>query len=299
MPRGWYGAHEQLVAPARAGRAIWRLLVGLVIVAGVVFALNFLANAVISFVAPRYWRAAIVFTDTPGDAPLSLLILLGRFGSVILGVAVAARVMQQRPLPGLIGPLPMALVQFWQVFRILAVLGVVLLVLPPWDMGAPLQPNLAVSRWLVLLPISLVAVLIQVSAEEILFRGYVQQSLAARFSSPLIWVVLPSALFALGHYMPVEAGENALLIALWAGIFGCLMADLTARAGTLGPAIAVHLFNNVIALLLMSLPGALSGLALYLVPFGMSDTEPMRAWLVVDFAMMLVTWLAARVALRR
>jgi len=49
----------------------------------------------------------------------------------------------------------------------------------------------------------------------------------------------------------------------------------------------------------VSLPGALSGLSLYLVPFEMSETEAMRAWLAVDFATMLVTWLAARLALRR
>lgn len=299
MSRPDYGAHEQLVAPARPYRAFWRLIAGLALIGVVVFALNSATNAVIYALAPDFWRAEIASPDALGDTPLSMLILLGSFGFAILGMAIAARNVQKRAALGLVGPVRQALAQFWRVSRILALLGVVLFVLPPWDMGAPLERNLALSRWLLLLPLSLIAVLIQVAAEEILFRGYIQQALAARFSSPLIWMVLPSALFALGHYLPVEAGENAVAIALWAGLFGCLMADLTARAGTLGPAIAVHLFNNVIALLLVALPGGLSGLALYLVPFGMSDTEQMRAWLVVDFATMLVTWLAARVALRR
>jgi uncharacterized protein len=155
------------------------------------------------------------------------------------------------------------------------------------------------SRWLLLLPLSLLAVLVQVSAEEIVFRGYVQQQLAARFNSPLIWMVLPSALFALGHYLPAEAGENALMVALWAGVFGILMADLTARSGSLGPAIAVHLWNNVSAILIVSLPDDLSGLALYLTPFSMDDAAAIRTWLPVDFALMLVSWLAARLAIRR
>ncbi|MFC6636344.1 CPBP family intramembrane glutamic endopeptidase [Sulfitobacter sediminilitoris] len=142
-------------------------------------------------------------------------------------------------------------------------------------------------------------VLVQVSAEEIVFRGYVQQQLAARFKSPMIWMVLPSVLFALGHYLPDTAGENALIIAIWAGVFGILMADLTARSGSLGPAIAVHFWNNVSAMLIVSLPDELSGLALYLSPFSMEDTEALQAWLPVDFAMMFVLWLAARVAIRR
>ena len=90
-----------------------------------------------------------------------------------------------------------------------------------------------------------------------------------------------------------------MLIALWAGMFGLLMADLTARAGTLGPAIAVHLANNASALLLVSLPDSLNGLALYVTPIPMSDTELLRIWMPVDFAMFIVFWLAARLAIRR
>ena len=153
--------------------------------------------------------------------------------------------------------------------------------------------------WALLLPLSLIAVLVQVSSEEILFRGYIQQALAARFSSPLVWMILPAALFAMGHYLPEEAGANAVPIALWAGAFSVLMADLTARAGTLGPAIAVHLVNNIVALLFISLPDSLSGLSLYTLPYAMSDTGQLRAWLAVDFAVIVICWLGARLAIRR
>jgi len=155
------------------------------------------------------------------------------------------------------------------------------------------------STWIVLLPFAAGAVLIQTSAEEILFRGYLQQSLAARFRSPLIWVGVPSALFAAGHYAPGIAGDNALLVAVWSCVFGVLAADLTARSGTLGPAIALHFFNNVISLLIISLPDTLSGLALYLLPYDMSDGGMLRQWLWVDFGSMVVCWLTARLAIRR
>jgi membrane protease YdiL (CAAX protease family) len=299
MPEPRYAAHENLVVLARPYRALWRLVLGLLVVAGVVFGLNSAMYAILRAVAPSSWMAAFIAPDTQGATPLSMLILLGSFVFLILAVMFAARQLQKRRPLGLVGPIGLAVSQFWQVLRALLILGFVLVVLPPWGMGAPLEQNLAFVHWLLLLPVSLLAILIQTSAEEILFRGYIQQSLAARFTSPLIWMVLPSVLFAAGHYLPAVAGENAGLIALWSGVFGVLMADLTARSGTLGPAIAVHLFNNVIALLIVALPGALSGLSLYLAPFGMADAEPMRAWLAVDFALMLVSWLAARLALRR
>ncbi|MEO1363377.1 MAG: CPBP family intramembrane glutamate endopeptidase, partial [Pseudomonadota bacterium] len=76
-------------------------------------------------------------------------------------------------------------------------------------------------------------------------------------------------------------------------------ADLTARSGTLGPAIAVHFFNNVQAILLASPRGEMSGLALFVMPFGMGDEAQMAALMPVDLGWMIVAWLAARLALRR
>jgi membrane protease YdiL (CAAX protease family) len=141
--------------------------------------------------------------------------------------------------------------------------------------------------------------MVQVASEEILFRGYIQQALAARFSSPLFWMLIPAVLFGFGHYLPGQAGGNAWMIALWATIFGVLMADLTARAGTLGPAIALHLVNNVTAILIVSVPDSLSGLSLATTPYSLSEAGDMRGWLLIDFALMFVSWLAARVAIRR
>ena len=290
-----YAAHETLVAPARPAAALWRLLLGLALIAVITFGLNVLLQELVMALAPIGWAADLVTGHRPGP----MLILLGSFGFVIVAVFAVAHLVQRRAPLGLIGPPMIAIRQFWRVLRLLLLFGLVLLVLPPYDLGAPLVPNLAVSRWLPLLPLALAAILIQTSAEEILFRGYLQQALAARFSHPSIWLLLPSVLFALGHFVPSEAGPNAGLIALWAGCFGILMADLTARAGTLGPAIAVHFFNNVTALLIFAVPESLNGLALYILPFSSADTGIMRAWLAVDFVMMVLTWLVARIAIRR
>lgn len=290
-----YTLHEQLVQPGRAHPQVWKLLVGLLSIGVIVFALNTLVLGVVAGAGSD----ALAQSVLTGSSPTAMYVLLGSFAIVIFAVAVVARQLQKRSLVSIIGPWEQAGQQFWSVLRILVILWFAMLILPPYDMGAPLERSLALPTWLILLPLSLLGVLVQVSAEEILFRGYIQQTLAARFRSPLVWMVVPSVLFAMGHYVPSEAGENAVLIAAWSGVFGLLMADLTARAGTLGPAIALHLFNNTIALLFISLPDSLNGLSLFLVPYEMSDTEQLRAWLIVDFVMMFVAWLAARLALRR
>lgn len=289
-----YAAHEILVAPARLRPQLWRLIAGLVLVAAVTLVPNQVMHQVLAGTAAGS-RGGAQLGTTPG----SMLVLLGGFVFMTLGTFLAALLLHQRDPRGVIGPLRRAVIQFWQVFRFVVILGVVLLVLPPYGMDEPLRRNLHLDHWLFLLPFSLTAVLIQSSAEEILFRGYIQQSLAARWNSPLVWMGVPATLFALGHYVPAEAGDNALIVAAWSGLFGVLMADLTARAGTLGPAIAIHMFNNVTALLIFSMPESLNGLSLYILPFEMSGTGETRLWLAVDFGLMILTWLAARIAIRR
>ena len=291
-----YAAHEQLVAAARARPELWRLLLGLGMIAGFTLACNILFGGVLRGMGP----AAFELVAAQGRTPASMLVLLASFGFLALGTALAALQLHGRGFASLIGPAGPVLRDFWKVARALILLSGALLLLPPWGgEEMALRPNIAPGLWALLLPLSLCALLIQVSAEEILFRGYLQQQLAARFAHPAVWMGVPSALFAFGHYLPAEAGDNAVIIALWSGVFGLLMADLTARAGNLGPAIAVHLVNNASSLLIISLPDTLSGLSLFTVPFSVSDPDAIRTWMPVDFATMLVGWLAARVALRR
>ncbi len=292
-----YRAHEQHVAAALPRSELWRTLAGVV-------AMVALYIVMALFYQQAIWELTRLRPDfgaelETGSTPLAMYVLLMSFGMISASVFLVVRMLHKRSAWSVFGPRERTAEQFFTVFWVLLLLSVVVMVLPPYGFGGPLVPNMPFGLWALLLPLSMAAVFVQVSAEEIVFRGYLQQQVAARFRSPLIWMGIPSALFALGHYQPGEAGANALLITIWAGVFGLLMADLTARAGSIGPAVAVHFVNNITALLLTSLPDSLGGLALWHTPFGMEDTEVLRAWLPVDFAMMFVSWLAARLALRR
>jgi membrane protease YdiL (CAAX protease family) len=291
-----YIPHETLVGPARARPEFWRIPVGLGLIVVVAMLLS---SGLGMMIATLFPRAVTGQQGAMGQTPGTLLMLLSGFIFITIATGVALRLLHNRGLPSLLGPAHAVLRDFRAVLVGLVLLGIAVAVLPPYDTGAPLTPNLPPLTWALLLPFSLLALLIQTSAEEILFRGYLQQQLAARFSSPLVWMIVPSVLFAFGHYVPVDAGDNALLVAAWAGVFGLLMADLTARAGNLGPAIAVHFANNLSAILLVSLPDSLSGLSLYTIDIDISDAGARASWMPIDFGMMILMWLTARLMIRR
>ncbi len=289
-----YAPHETLVAPARAYPQLWRLILGLVLTAALYMILGtLLFTATLS----NAIEPSTFDTPDPTSSPSATLALLMGFGFMVLGTAGAARLLHKRGVLTLLGPARMALSCFS--LALVATLGINLLVfvLPPYALPE-LVPNLPVATWFSLLFIAVPALLLQVSAEEVLFRGYIQQQLAARFQSPLIWMVLPSALFGLAHYTPAGNGENAWLVVLWAFGFGLFAADLTARTGNLGAAIGLHFVNNAFSILLISPAGPLSGLALYRLPFSLADLPMADPLILIDLAVILCSWLAIRIALK-
>ena len=65
---------------------------------------------------------------------------------------------------------------------------------------------------------------VQISAEELAFRGYLMQGLAARFRARAVWWGLPALLFGLMHWNPATFGPNAWLVVLTAGLIGLILA---------------------------------------------------------------------------
>ena len=307
-----YAPHDRYVAPARASADPRLLLIGVLLIEGLYLLSLHLIDPFLALVP-----LADPDEVTRGSTPRGLLVQLTSFAALGLAVVLISRRLHARGLNSLIGPMPLALRQMLRVTLLLGALVLVLEFLPPGKAGylemAEMRP---LPVWLALLPLSLLALLIQTGAEELFYRGYIQQQLAARFDHPAVWLILPSLLFASAHWSSELPRDEAVQYVIWAFFFGLAAADLTARSGTLGPAIGFHLVNNALAFLLYGeAGGADSGLALFLFhdepdsglsllpPETQDASEPEAGILSGSFVMELagiaILWIGTRLVLRR
>ena len=70
------------------------------------------------------------------------------------------------------------------------------------------------EEWLLALGPVATVIFLQASSEELVFRGYLPQQLAARFGNPAVWGFLPSILFGALHAgnMPGDPSFTPYLI---------------------------------------------------------------------------------------
>jgi membrane protease YdiL (CAAX protease family) len=131
----------------------------------------------------------------------------------------------------------------------------------------------------------LVLVPVQAAAEEYLFRGWLLQAIGAFARSPWPAIAVQAVLFAALHGWGTPWGFADLVA------FGVVLGWLTVRTGGLEAAIALHVTNNLILLVLAATDGSLT----------LDETAADMPWegMVVDTLTILayaaaVTWLAHR-----
>lgn len=295
-----YRAHAAFVAPAGDKAELWRLGIGIVLIVSILIFLGQSMGQLFMSGMNEPEREAFIDEMVAGQTPFSVLYKLLQYALLIPAVALVVMGLHQRAPFSVLGPKYRVWFQFVPVMIMQIILIAALMILPPYELpGEAPTWNMGLGRWLMFLPLSLLVLGLQCAAEEIAFRGYLQQQLAARFQHPGFWMFLPAGIFGGLHYSPEIYGENAWLIALSATIFGLVMADITARAGSLGPAIAIHLANNAVAILVYGSVDTLSGLSLLRSPIDLADPDLLWTWLSYDLGWILVSWLGARLAIRR
>ncbi|GAA0290238.1 CPBP family intramembrane glutamic endopeptidase [Rhodovulum strictum] len=278
---------EAYVEPARLYPELWRVIIALGVI-GLIYAGCFAlllvgAYPVLGPLAYFGWMQGIMAPATPGQT----LFVLASFIGMGLGVLIATPALHYREPGSLFGPM-----RDW-----VRGFGVAVAVLVPVYAGLfligraalPLEAGLPIDQWLRFLPLALVLVLIQTGSEEVLFRGYLQQQLAARFAARVVWMGLPALVFTVLHINPA-AGINAwgILVAVFA--FSLAAADLTERTGSLGVAMGWHFVNNCSALLIVSVKGTITGLSLFVTPFEMSDKVMVPLTLGIDILVIFAMW---------
>jgi membrane protease YdiL (CAAX protease family) len=291
-----YAPHSDLIKTARPSAGLSRLAVGALVVVVGFFALNFLIFIALPRIAPGFLDSELIYEIATGSSTRGALILLFSFGLAALALWIAVRLVHHRRFRSLIGPASDTWSAFARVSGALIILNLILVLAPSPGEVTPIT-NRPTAVWFQVLPFGLLAVFVQSSTEEFIFRGYLQSQLAARFKSPLIWMLLPSALFGLMHYN-TSFGSSTIPTILWATFFGLLAADLTARTGNLGAALGFHFVTNAAAILMVSFGTQMSGLALYIVPVDIGDGTTLLSLMPFNFLIVLVSWLAARITLR-
>lgn len=284
------------IAPARLYPQIWRLILGIVLILfvylgfiGLVFWAGFAYATPFKFLS---WANAVMTTQ--GAVPT--LIMLFTFIGMALGPIIAAPACHMRGPGTLFGPFDNTLRGF------LTAAGIVMLIFAAYStlmfyLEPPL-PNLPLNEWLWILPYAVPLILIQTSAEELIFRGYLQQQLAARFNSRFFWMILPSILFASLHWDRTMGSNAWLVVAVTFGL-ALIAADLTEKTGSLGAAMGLHFANNLFALLFISVQDTITGLSLFVTPFTKADTAELPLVLGIDLILLLMIWRILRIALDR
>jgi membrane protease YdiL (CAAX protease family) len=291
-------AFDRFVEPARRRPQVWRFAAGLCLAIAIYTAwvVGVIAGGYALLAPdmdPVVWMQALVDAREPGGTLLLLLTFVG----MALGPMAAARWLHARRAGSLFGPRVRTLRDFVVAATIVFVVLGLSLVL--WSLSYDAVANLPLSIWALVLPLTLLGLLVQTGAEEILFRGYIQTQLAARFRSPLVWLVLPSLLFGIVHFDPVSAGDNVWLVVVSASTFGLIAADLTARTGSIGAAWGFHFANNVMAIAVLSTGGTITGLSRWVTPYTLAELDASPFVMLGDVAVIVLAWWLVRRAVAR
>lgn len=288
---------DRYVAPARERPGLWRLAVGLLVMLGVYAVVNMVLFVLaMLLLGPDAAESRLAQLAT-ASSPTSALVLLATFVPMIAGVLLAARLLHGRGPGSLFGPRAVVVRDFATASGVL--FGVFIVAFVLWSIGYDSVANLPASIWAMLLPLALLGIAVQTLAEELVFRAYLQQQLAARSSLRLVWMVLPSALFGLLHFDTEMMGAAAPVAVVGAMLFGLIAADLTARTGSIGAAWGAHFANNTVAIAILATEGTITGLALRVTPYAIDDLSVNPVLAILDLAPLLLLWLVLRWALGR
>lgn len=213
-----------------------------------------------------------------------LVLSLGAIGCMWLGTWFVVRFVHKRKLSGVMGAAArLSWRDFASSFAIWFVVGAISsAVFFAMDATAGRSETALLDWGLALLPLSLF-ILFQSSAEELVLRGYFQQSLAHRFPHWCVWAALPAVAFTLLHWdSDALPWMNAAYLSSTA-VFSVAMTILVYATGNLGAAFGAHFANNIVALLLFGADSDYRSAALFV---GLPMQDP--SWTPIEAALLVI-----------
>ena len=274
--------------PATERAQLWRTMLGLLIAIAFFFAFTLLMIG-------GYWA----FYDDHSSPMFTVAVFLTFIGGH-LGVLVALRLLHARGYASLLGASGRINWDHVHVgFLVVALMVVVMSMIQwtePYLLPRSIQAEIEVRPllpWLSWLPVAFVLICIQASAEEFFFRGYLLQQLRARSRSYLVYALLPSLLFGLGHYDAATFGTlNASLYLVLTTVLGLMATHITLYTGNLSAAISAHITMNL-STTFAGVKGVGDGFSL-IVPDVPGDSGYMTYLLLLELVVICVAYLLWR-----
>lgn len=195
---------------------------------------------------------------------IGMMVMLLSFSGIWIGVWLAARFIHRDRLGNVLGATGrLSWSDFGKGFVAIILTSIlseltIYMIRPEFSRSA-----IDLSAWLIaFIPVALLC-LVQTSAEELFFRGYLLRGLANRFRSPWIWGLLPGLGFLLIHWQPEMAWSDVFLTLLTIGALTILLVALVYVTGNLGASFGVHMGNNLMAFLVVGHQDSLTYYALF------------------------------------
>ena len=264
---------DVFVQPARARSGAWRIPVGLLIILaawlmGTIAVLSVWSYVMADSTGSAGEDAMLQALDMValGGHPSRIATMLATFIGVWIGVWTVLSVLHRQSLRTVFAPGPdrrpggfAAGAGLALIFVLPAFAGAMLL-------STPRATGIDLGVWAAwLVPIAGL-IFVQAVGEELVFRGYLQQQLAARSRHWLVWAGVPSVLFGLLHFGNAHTFWGGLYYAGATCLMGLILATLVWRTGSLWTAAGVHWANNMAALTILGPEGALSGMQFWVLP---------------------------------
>jgi membrane protease YdiL (CAAX protease family) len=249
------GGHpfHQWVETARPREQLWRTVLG----AGIVVAVWLAWSMLVLFIAGSTGMIngsivnGLLYGGVVYISYIDIYSLLGvvmvTFFGLWLGVWAAARWVHKRKPAGVISLTGRISRREFGIGCAIAAAYVAVSAVVTTLMGsAPSWSGADLGAWAIgtlsLLPL----IFVQSAGEELFFRGYLTQQLAARFNHPLVWGLVPSVAFGLAH-VGNAGGEVQMTIyyVVATGIMGLIFTAMVWRTGGLAAAMGFHTVNNL------------------------------------------------------
>lgn len=281
---------HSFISAANSPKSIWRFVFGLGLIVLIWGLLLFPISLafLVAYVAITGDDSAAIESASSIETvgPVGTMIILAGFAGIWAGVYFAGRRVLRQPFGAFFAPAPHLRLGAFIKGAALGLFYIAMATAPGLIMFDSFQTGLAPATLLPFLAPLIVLIFIQVTAEELVFRGYLLQQLGAWSQHWLVWAGLPSLAFGLLHFNPDLPDGSGYYYVVSATLMGLAFCAVVWRSGTLWAAIGLHLTINVFSLTVIGMEGIMSGTQIWVV--GKSDLAISMQMDIVTISALLV-----------